>query len=264
MPLGNPADVLILCYHAVSPTWPAALSVTAEQFDRQVNRVLASGYAPVTFAAAAQARPGDKVVAFTFDDAYRSVLELAHSVLDRASALATVFVPTAYAGRAEPMSWPGIDRWLGGPHERELVPLQWPELRDLAARGWEIGSHTQTHPRLTTLDDERLQRELIDSRQTCEQRLGRECVSIAYPYGDVDDRVARAAGQAGYRFGAALPGLPWDRDPLRRPRVGVYHHDHGWRFEAKVSRPLRRARASSRSGPAIEAAIARTKDLLRF
>ncbi|MCW3014332.1 MAG: polysaccharide deacetylase family protein [Solirubrobacterales bacterium] len=256
---GSPADALVLCYHAVSPTWPAALSVTPEQFGRQVGRVLSSGYDPVTFAAAVQARPGEKVVAFTFDDAYRSVLEQAHPVLDRAGAPATVFVPTAHAGTPRPMAWPGIEHWLGGRHERELVPLQWPELSDLAAAGWEIGSHTQTHPRLTTLDDEGLRQELVASRETCEQRLGQACPSIAYPYGDVDDRVAHAAEQAGYRFGAALPGSPRAHDPLRYPRVGIYHRDRRWRFEAKVSRPLRRARSSAWTGPALEAAISRSK-----
>jgi peptidoglycan/xylan/chitin deacetylase (PgdA/CDA1 family) len=259
MALRSPADVLILCYHAVSPTWPAALSVTVEQFERQVHRILSAGHVPVTFAAASLARPGQKVVAFTFDDAYRSVLELAHPVLERAGAPATVFVPTAHVGTRRPMAWPGIDRWLGGPHERELVPLQWRELSELAAAGWEIGSHTQSHPRLTTLDDEQLRQELVVSRETCEQRLGRACPSVAYPYGDVDDRVARAAKLAGYRFGAALPGSPRDRDPLRRHRVGIYHHDRRWRFEAKVSRLLRRARSSARVGPGLEAAIGRLR-----
>jgi peptidoglycan/xylan/chitin deacetylase (PgdA/CDA1 family) len=259
MALGSPATVLILCYHAVSPTWPAALSVRPEQFERQVERVLASGYVPVTFAAAAQARPGEKVVAFTFDDAFRSVLELAHPVLERVGAPATVFVPTAHVGTPGPMAWPGIDHWRGGPHEHELLPLRWPELAELAAAGWEIGSHTQTHPRLSTVDDERLQRELVASRQTCEQRLGRPCLSVAYPYGDVDDRIARAAEEAGYRFGAALPGSPRDRDPLRLPRVGVYHGDRRWRFVAKVSPLVRRARSSGRIGPGLEAAIRRLR-----
>jgi peptidoglycan/xylan/chitin deacetylase (PgdA/CDA1 family) len=216
----------------------------------------------LTFAAAVEAGRGERVVAFTFDDAYLSVLEAAHPVLARAGAPGTVFVPTGHVGTRRPMAWPGIDHWLGGPHARELVPLQWPELSDLSAAGWEIGSHTHRHPRLTTLDDEQLRDELVASRQTCEERIGRACPSIAYPYGDVDDRVAAATARAGYRFGAALPGRLWDRDPLRWPRLGIYHDDRGWRFDAKVSPCLRRARSSPRIGPALEAALARSRDRL--
>jgi peptidoglycan/xylan/chitin deacetylase (PgdA/CDA1 family) len=255
----NPADVLVLCYHAVSPDWPATLSVTPERFERQVDRVLAWGHRPVTFTAAARAAPGDKVVAFTFDDAYRSVLELARPVLDRSGAVATIFVPTDPVDRGTPMAWPGVDRWLGGPHEDELLPLAWSQLRDLADDGWEIGSHTRTHPRLTTLDDDRLREELAGSRAACERQLGRPCRSIAYPYGDVDDRVAQAAAAAGYDVGAALPGQPWGHEPLRLHRVGVYHDDDSRRFDLKVSPLLRRGRSSPRVGPVLEAAISGAK-----
>jgi peptidoglycan/xylan/chitin deacetylase (PgdA/CDA1 family) len=259
METGDPDDVLILCYHAVSAEWPAPLSVTPERFERQLQRLIDQGYTPVTFSAAAQAPPGGRLMAVTFDDAYRSVMELGRPILERLGATATVFVPTAHVATSRPMAWPGIDRWLGGPHADELMPLDWRQLGQLAADGWEIGSHTRTHPRLTTLDDAALREELGASRQECEQRLGIPCTSVAYPYGDVDERVAKAAGDAGYRHGAALSGEHWIRDPLRRPRTGVYHGDDGLRFAAKVWRPLRRARASDRAGPFVDLALRRAK-----
>ena len=37
-------------------------------------------------------------------------------ILDRLGLVGTVFVPTDYPDRDEPMAWPGIDQWLGGPH----------------------------------------------------------------------------------------------------------------------------------------------------
>ena len=36
--------------------------------------------------------------------------------------------------------------------------MSWAELRTLADAGWEIGSHTVTHPHLTQLDDATLAR----------------------------------------------------------------------------------------------------------
>jgi peptidoglycan/xylan/chitin deacetylase (PgdA/CDA1 family) len=143
------------------------------------------------------------------------------------------------------MSWSGIDRWLGGPYESELACMSWDELRRLADAGWEIGSHTHTHPMLTALDGEALDEELRGSREVCGDRLGRECVSLAYPYGEHDPHVVAAAARAGYEAAATLPGRVHGPEPLRWPRVGVYHHDRQWRFRVKISRAVRKLRSSA-------------------
>jgi peptidoglycan/xylan/chitin deacetylase (PgdA/CDA1 family) len=153
---------------------------------------------------------------------------------------ATLFVPTEWVGRDTPMAWKRIDRWVGGPHERELLPLSWAEITSLSNAGWEIGSHTRSHPDLTTLGGQELDVELAGSRADLEQRLGRPCRSIAYPYGFVDARVVQAAERAGYQAGAALPDRIHRPRALAWPRVGVYANDSDARFVAKASPRLRR------------------------
>jgi peptidoglycan/xylan/chitin deacetylase (PgdA/CDA1 family) len=235
-------DVLVLCYHALSPDWPAALSTTPERFREQLELLLARGYRGATFAEALAAPAGGRTFAVTFDDAYRSVLERARPIMDELGVPGTVFVPTDWPDREEPMRWPGIDQWLGGPHEQEMLCLGWDELRALAGAGWEVGSHTCSHPHLTGLDDAALERELVASRDVCSEKLGRPCRSIAYPYGDVDARVVEAARSAGYELGASLPKRFASRDPLDWPRVGVYNADDLRRFKLKVSPLVRRIR----------------------
>ena len=200
------------------------------------------GYRGATFSQAVE-RPRGRTVVATFDDAYRSVLTLAAPVLERLGVPGTVFVPTDWAGRGEPMRWPGIDEWVGGEHEHELLPMSWDELGELAARGWEVGSHTRSHPRLTELGDERLRDELLASREECAARLG-SCATIAYPYGDQDARVREAARAAGYRAAAALGRSLREGDPFAWPRVGVYHADDDRRFAVKSSRLVRRLRGT--------------------
>jgi peptidoglycan/xylan/chitin deacetylase (PgdA/CDA1 family) len=204
----------------------------------------ARGYCGATFTEAVLAPPAAKTVALTFDDAYRSVYELAHPILARRGFPGTVFAVSAFAGREGPMSWPGIDQWLAGPHAHELVPMSWEQLRRLAAAGWEIGSHTRTHPRLTQLDDEAVAEELTGSRHDCERWLDRPCESLAYPYGDHDDRVVAAAAQAGYIAACTLPAGLYRPVPLRWPRIAIYRVDSGARFRLKLSPTLRRLRAS--------------------
>jgi peptidoglycan/xylan/chitin deacetylase (PgdA/CDA1 family) len=135
------------------------------------------------------------------------------------------------------MRWPGIDEWSGGPHEHELNGCTWHEIADLAEAGWEIGSHTRTHPRLTSLSDHEVRTELVDSRAECEDRLGRPCRSLAYPYGDHDERIVRAARPAGYVAAGTLPGRFETTEPLRYPRLFVSRADNRLRFALKTGGP---------------------------
>ena len=237
------AAPLVLCYHAVSEDWPAPLSVTPTQFEQQIRWLARRGYRGVTLTQALSGANGRRVVAVTFDDAFRSVVELAEPILRDHGFVATIFAPTGFVGKDQPMAWPGIDQWLGSAHEAELVPASWEELERLLAGGWEIGSHTVTHPRLTELSADQLRTELTRSKADCESHLGVSCESIAYPYGDHDAAVIDAAAEAGYGFGVTLPARFHPGRPLRWPRVGVYHRDGAWRFAAKSASFVRGTRS---------------------
>jgi peptidoglycan/xylan/chitin deacetylase (PgdA/CDA1 family) len=238
-------DTLVLCYHGVSERWPASQSVTPRAFEDQVALLLRRGYAPVTFSEAVRGGAGRRF-AVTFDDGYRSVLEMAKPVLDRLGLTATLFVPTDWIGSDRPVEWGGASRWLGTEHEDELRVLDWDDVAGLAVAGWEIGSHTRSHCHLTRCDDARLADELGGSRATLEGRLGRVCTALAYPFGDVDERVVAAAAAAGYLAAGAIPVRFRAPRPLEWPRVGVYHRDadHHWHYRLKASPTVRRVRAS--------------------
>jgi peptidoglycan/xylan/chitin deacetylase (PgdA/CDA1 family) len=243
-------DVLILAYHAVSDTWPAALAVSEADLRRQLRSLVDDGYRGATLSEALASGAGEKLLVTSFDDAYGSVLERALPVLQELGLPGTVFAPTDWPGRT-PMTWPGIEQWVGGPHEAEMRCLSWDELSRLVDLGWEVGSHTCSHPHLTMLGDEALRRELLDSRLVCEERLGRPCPTIAYPYGDHDDRVIAAAGEAGYRWACALPDRTLPVHDLRLSRVGVYRDESWLRFRAKVSPLVRRVRATGMVEPLV-------------
>jgi peptidoglycan/xylan/chitin deacetylase (PgdA/CDA1 family) len=232
------SDVLVLCYHAVSERWPSELAVSPELLDEQLTTLEGRGYRATTFTRAVTDPPWPRTLAVTFDDAYRSTLELAAPVLARHDAPGTVYAPTDWVGRPEPMSWPGIEEWSDGPHGHELLCLDWDGLGELKRQGWEVGSHTRSHPRLPRVDDAALERELRGSRELIAERLG-GCDSIAYPYGDSDDRVVRATAAAGYRTAGTLTGLPHVARPLSWPRVGVYPDNRPLFFRLKTSSTLR-------------------------
>lgn len=247
------SDVLVLCYHAVSPTWKAALSVTPDALEAQLTALVRAGWRGATFRDAVTRPPSHRTLVITFDDAFLSVRERAYPVLASLGLPATVFAPTAFmACERQRLRWPGIDVWANTPDAAELVGMNWEDLQFLAVQGWEVGSHTRTHPHLTHLDDGALRAELEDSREECAANVGRACETLAYPYGDVDPRVAGAAAAAGYTAAAALSSSLRPDGLHRWPRVGIYHDDHRWRFRLKVDRTVRRMR-SSRIWPAADA-----------
>ncbi len=237
-------DVLVLCYHAVSPTWNAALSVTPETFEAQLTMLARRGWRGATFTEAVQRPEHPRTLAVTFDDGFLSVMRQAQPILAKLGFPGTVFVPTAFMSERQPLVWPGIDRWQQTPFASELVGMSWDDLRTLTAGGWEVGSHTCTHPLLTKLDDEQAHAELEQSRRACEEQLDVPCTSVAYPYGDQDQRVSELAGAVGYLAGGRLSSNLAASGALRWPRVGVYHEDAVWRFRLKANTVIRRTRAT--------------------
>lgn len=236
------ADTLILCYHAVSDRWTADLSVPPGALADQLAGLAHRGYRGVTFTEAVLQPGTGRRVAVTFDDAFASVATLALPLLDGLGWPATVFAVSGFADAGRPLSWPGVEHWAATEHAAELASLAWPQLRGLAAKGWEIGSHTATHPKLTQLGDAELDAELATSRAAVGEALGHDCPSLAYPYGDVDARVVAAARRAGYRAAAALPGRRHAERRLEFPRVGIYRLDDSRRVRVKTAHLTRAAR----------------------
>lgn len=241
--------LLILCYHSVSEDWPDVGSVSPAALEHQVGHLLRRGYTPRTLSAALAAGTGQRMLVVTFDDAFRSVLDHALPILRRLGVPATLFVPTDYVSAGAPLDWSSLGRWRGTSWEDELRCMSWEGARRLLRAGWEIGSHTCSHPRLTDLDHRSLEAELTRSRQACEEELQQACRSIAYPFGAHDDRVVAATAAAGYAEAATLGGRllePVCRDdPLRLSRQGVYRSMPWGHFLLATSPGLSRLRGSA-------------------
>jgi peptidoglycan/xylan/chitin deacetylase (PgdA/CDA1 family) len=244
---------VVLCYHAVVDGWRADLAISPSAFEDQIRFLHDRGYRGVTFHEAVTAPAVSRTVAVTFDDGFHSVLDFAFPILQRFGFPATIFVVTRFVGTADPLEWAGIDHWRDTENAADLAAVSWAELRQLADLGWEIGSHTCTHPHLPLCVEDELAWELLESKRRCEDELGVPCRSLAYPYGEVDARVARAAGSAGYVTAAGLPGCLRHPSPLVWPRIGIYNRENLSRFRLKVSPVFRRFQGSP-VWPAVEAA----------
>jgi peptidoglycan/xylan/chitin deacetylase (PgdA/CDA1 family) len=209
--------------------------VRPEQLERQLSWFLDHGWTAATFSQAVLDPPARRTFAVTFDDAYESVIERALPILMELKLSGTVFAPTRFMAERQQLLWPGIDHWARTPHAHELTSMSWRDLTVLTEHGWEIGSHTRTHPRLDDLADAEVMEELERSREECAAHSGAECVSLAYPYGRASARVARCARAAGYQAAATIPPPREGSDRFRHPRLGVYRVDEFRRFRIKLA-----------------------------
>ncbi len=81
--------------------------------------------------------------------------------------------------------------------------MTWDDVRALAGAGFDLGSHTVTHPILSSLSSGDLRQELRESRATIEAQTGRPCPALAYPNGrarDISGAVLAETAKAGYEY----------------------------------------------------------------
>ena len=109
----------------------------------------------------------------------------------------------------------------------EYEPLQWDEVREMAAAGIEFGAHTRTHPILSQVTSpEELADEIAGSKRRIESQLDRPVDHFCYPNGSNEDFGAdavEAVRAAGFRTavttekGLNYPGA----QEFRLVRIGV-------------------------------------------
>lgn len=124
-------------------------------------------------------------IVLTFDDGYLDTLQVAAPLLVGLGLPFTVFVTSGFLRRGNP-------EYLTESDLRELASLP----------GVTIGSHTESHPRLTECNDAELRKELIGSKEHLEDCIGSSIDFISYPHGDVDARVRAETISSGYKLAA--------------------------------------------------------------
>lgn len=208
----------ILTWHSVDPSG-SPISVTRDQFRRQMEW-LGSGAVQVVGVEQLLALPDEaNAVALTFDDGIVNFETEAAPLLRAHGFPATLFVVT---GRV------GLDsRWESG-RRAQAVPvfalLDWDALGQLREVGISVGAHTKTHPRLPELGEIALEEELASAAEEIARRLGDRPAGLAYPYGAVDERVARLAASH-YQWACTTELRTLDgRDSLMRlPRIDAWY-----------------------------------------
>ena len=103
--------------------------------------------------------------------------------------------------------------------QREALTIQ--ELQSIAAGNYvSIGSHTVTHPILTTCSDEKAAKEIIEAKHTIQNWLQKDVKYFAYPNGMYTSREINILKDSGYQ--AAFSTIPDYIKPGTDTRDALY------------------------------------------
>ncbi|MCK9897547.1 polysaccharide deacetylase family protein [Frankia sp. AgB32] len=182
----------VLMYHSVGDSVSADFrrwEVPPGTFAEQLGALVASGY-HLTGLTDALAHPLRRQVAITFDDGFDDFVSTALPALQTAGANATLYIPTAFAGRRA--------TWLDGYSERNLPLLDWSDLAALADEGVELGSHGHRYLELDVVPTAIARYDVTASRRAIEEKTGRSPDSFSYPFGYHCASVRHVVAAAGF------------------------------------------------------------------
>ncbi|HEX4304849.1 MAG TPA: polysaccharide deacetylase family protein [Solirubrobacterales bacterium] len=194
--------VPILVYHALgeapaSEEYPG-LYVSEPEFEEEMAWLHSDGYEAVTLDQVEKAwyhggtLPAKPIV-ITFDNGYPEQVTFAPKVLSR-------------------YGWPGV---LFEITEEHLRPF---EIRPVIEIGWEVDSHSATHPDLTELSGKELEYQVAASRRYLRRKFGVPSDNFCYPSSQYDAATIAAVKEAGYvgavteNAGYATRGQPYELD----------------------------------------------------
>jgi len=228
--------VPILMYHRIAADGPRDLArwrLSAAAFAEQMRWLRRHGYHAVTSddmrRHRARGHPlAGRPVMISFDDGYRDFHEQAWPILRANDLTAEVFIVTDLVGDAA--------RWDSG-YGTPAPLMDWPQIQELAGAGVRFGSHLASHSHMADLTNAEIVAEAARSRAMLERATGRDCLAIAAPFGEGDDRFVRIARRCGYETGFTTePGFAGlTGDAMRLPRIEVMGD---WPLEA-FARALR-------------------------
>ena len=187
---GWSVSVPILIYHYIglnpnpSDKMRDNLSVHPDIFDDQMNVLKINGYTPIsldTFYAGLKGTASlpPKPIVLTFDDGYIDFYANAYPILKKYNFQATSFIPPALMDQG--------------------YYLHWDQIKEMEASGLiSFQAHSINHVNLVSIPQDQVLHQLVASKKTLEEKLGKPVNFMAYPYGVSNAYTWEMAKQAGY------------------------------------------------------------------
>lgn len=179
------------------------LSVSPGSLAKQLDLIAQRGYTTTTFEQLSLGKNVSKPVILTFDDGYENFYTNAYPELQKRGMTAVIFIITGF-------------------HSADYLSNV--QIKELSAAGFEIGSHTISHPDLSISTDSKMKNEVGESKISLEQITGKKAISFCYPSGKYNQNVLDAVKASGYLYATTTKsGIGEFSSSLELSRYRVNH-----------------------------------------
>lgn len=215
----------ILVYHRVTDEKDESVSTSIKNFSRQIS-FLGKYFSIITMERLINSiknrepLPSNSIV-ITFDDGYKDVFTNAYPILKMYNIPATVFITTDY-----------IQLPVTSHQSPVNEMMSWEDILEMIDNNISIGSHTVSHPKLSALTDNEIERETGESKDIIQRHINKEVVCFSYPYGGRDffnERIKEMLKKNGYQCACStiygINDLNSDLFELKRIPVNYYENE---------------------------------------
>jgi len=200
-------------YHHINPHKGDLLTVTPEVFEGQMAYLAKAGYKALSLDELFSFIKGElylkqKAVVLTFDDGWLDNFIYAFPVIEKYNLRATMFLITDWIEKSSEKS-NGLATFIPSDEESKAlirkgeaqkVVLTWEIIGKMAVSGLiDFYSHTKSHLECNLLSEPHILEELGESKKILEERLGRPCPYLCWPYGMSSDMAISIARKIGYK-----------------------------------------------------------------
>lgn len=166
----------------------------------------------------------DYSVWITFDDGWKDNYTNAFPILKNYSIPATLFVTIEYVNK-------------------NYGFMNWQEIKEAAECDISIGAHTISHRILSGLSNSELEKEIAESKNKIEQRLGKRVISFAYPIGKKQhyclEKCIPILKKNSFKLAVTTIGgfnaIELKQEPFNLRRMGISYEDTLSIFKFKIS-----------------------------
>ncbi|MFA5925851.1 MAG: polysaccharide deacetylase family protein [Parcubacteria group bacterium] len=193
------------------------LSVDPETFGKELAWLKKNGYTTIPIRGIEDGKVPEKSVVLSFDDGYEDFYSAALPLLQKYEFGASVGIITSKINQAGYLS------------DSQIM--------DLITNNIEVVSHSESHPDLTKISPDKAQKEIRESKNFLENKLGISIGSFVYPSGEYNGEIEKIVKDSGYL--TALTTQPGMADAkgnlLELKRIRIDNRDGFEGFKKKIT-----------------------------
>jgi peptidoglycan/xylan/chitin deacetylase (PgdA/CDA1 family) len=232
--------IKVLMYHRVVDDKQLSQSIWTcihrSDFYKHMQLLELWGYTPITLNDYRLCMQGEltlprKPIIITFDDGYLDTYEIAYPIMKEFGFRGVVFVLGDRNIKIN--AWDSNEGFDPAPLMEDY------QIVEMHADGFEIGSHSMTHPELPTLSKDDAWEEISRSRIVLEILLNTQVHSFSYPYGLQKKFTEKLVMNAGYSFACGVYTGPatFGVEPYNLRRIAIRNTTGIMAFSVKVCTP---------------------------